>query len=205
VNDFAVMLNAINLEQLTFLVADSNAYINKLIDGMLRAFGASKIICTQNCEEATTALGEEKVDILVCDADLSTTASEPMRGGGLTLTRSIRRNPECVNRTIPILLMTRDSRESMVKRGRDAGANMVIAKPLSPKSLYDRLSWIAFTTRNFVDAPNYFGPDRRFKIEGYPNGIGRRKEDKDLGVSEQVGEALSQSDIDNLFTPVRKG
>jgi DNA-binding response OmpR family regulator len=39
-------------------------------------------------------------------------------------------------------MMTADSRESTIKQARDAGANMVIAKPLSPASLYDRLTWI---------------------------------------------------------------
>jgi DNA-binding response OmpR family regulator len=58
--------------------------------------------------------------------------------------------------------MTSDTRESTIKTARDVGANMVVAKPMSPSSLYDRLSWIAFNPRNFVDAPTYFGPDRRF-------------------------------------------
>jgi hypothetical protein len=47
--------------------------------------------------------------------------------------------------------MTSDARESTVKRARDAGANMVIVKPLSPNSLYDRLAWIALTPRKFAD------------------------------------------------------
>ena len=82
---------------------------------------------------------------------------------------------------------------------------MVIAKPISPANLYDRLAWIALTTRQFVDAPTYFGPDRRFKIEGYPNGVGRRKGDKIEAVAEESGPALAQDDIDNLFTATRIG
>jgi hypothetical protein len=82
---------------------------------------------------------------------------------------------------------------------------MVIAKPISPASLYDRLTWIALTPRQFVDAPTYFGPDRRFKIEGYPNGVGRRKGDNALEVSEETGPALAQDDIDNLFSAARMG
>jgi hypothetical protein len=82
---------------------------------------------------------------------------------------------------------------------------MVIAKPISPANLYDRLAWIALTPRQFVDAPTYFGPDRRFKIEGYPGGVGRRKGDKDLAIAEESGPALAQNDIDNLFTAARSG
>jgi len=37
----------------------------------------------------------------------------------------------------------------------------------------------------------YFGPDRRFKIEGYPNGVGRRKGDKAVEVAEESSPALA--------------
>ena len=39
-----------------------------------------------------------------------------------------------------------------VKAARVAGANMIITKPLSPKGLYDRLVWVAFDTRAFVES-----------------------------------------------------
>jgi hypothetical protein len=87
-------------------------------------------------------------------------------------------------------MMSADTRETTVKRARDAGANMVIAKPMSPANLYDRLAWIALTPRKFVDAPNYFGPDRRFKIEGPPGGVGRRKADKPLEVPPEAVPGL---------------
>ena len=101
--------------------------------------------------------------------------------------------------------MTRDARETTIKLVRDVGANMVITKPMSPKSLYERLAWIAFNARQFVDTATYFGPDRRFKIEGYPNGVGRRKGDTAVEVAAEVGPALAQDDIDSLFGSARTG
>ncbi len=82
---------------------------------------------------------------------------------------------------------------------------MVVAKPISPAKLYDRLAWVAFTPRKFVDAPTYFGPDRRFKIEGFPNGVGRRKGDNVADIAESTGPTLSQSEIDNLLKVARSG
>jgi DNA-binding response OmpR family regulator len=105
---------------------------------------------------------------------------------------------------MPVLVMSSDTRETAIRRARDVGANMVIAKPISPASLYDRLAWVALTPRQFIDAPTYFGPDRRFKIEGYPGGVGRRKSDK-VEVAEESGPALGQGDIDNLFSAARTG
>jgi two-component system chemotaxis response regulator CheY len=101
--------------------------------------------------------------------------------------------------------MTSDTREAAIKTARDVGANMVVAKPMSPASLYDRLAWVAFNPRQFVDSETYFGPDRRFKIEGYPGGVGRRKGDKVVEVAEEVGPALAQDDIDSLFSAARTG
>jgi two-component system, chemotaxis family, chemotaxis protein CheY len=189
---------SINLRDLVFLIADPSSYMSMLIHSMLRGFGSNKILEVRSSTGLLQTLTGQKIDILICDTHL-----QPH--DGLQLTRAIRSKKDNEHRTIPILIMSDDSRESTIKRARDAGANMVIAKPISPASLYDRLSWIAFNPRKFVDAANYFGPDRRFKIEGYPGGEGRRKGDKIVEVAQESGPALAQDDIDNLFSAVQTG
>jgi hypothetical protein len=104
-----------------------------------------------------------------------------------------------------VLIMTTDTRSTIISEARDNGANMVLVKPISPASLYDRLVWIAFHTRMFVDSKNYFGPDRRFKIEGFPGGVGRRKGDQQVDIGNDAGPTLSQSDIDKLLQSARNG
>ncbi len=153
--------HTINLRDLVLLIADPSSYLSTIVHRMLRGFGANKIMECRTSIELLQTLTDQKIDVLLCDANLP-----PL--GGLTVTQMIRRKVDNENRTIPILLMSSDTRETAVKQARDAGANMVIAKPISPASLYDRLAWVALTPRQFVDAPTYFGPDRRFKIEGYP-------------------------------------
>ena len=188
----------INLESLTILICDSNPYARRITHSILRGFGANNVLEVENTLALLKTLSERKIDILLCDERFPP-------HGGLALTRAIRRNKMNENRTIPILLMTGDARESTIAQSRDVGANMVIAKPLSPKNLYDRLAWIAYSPRNFVDTESYFGPDRRFKIEGYPGGVGRRKSDKAVEVADEVGPALAQGDIDSLFGAARSG
>ena len=190
--------SAVNLRDLVILVADPNSYLRRVVHGILRGFGANKVLEVENCLGLLQTLSAQKIDILLSDVRLP-----PY--GGLKLTRTIRRNTDNQNRTVPILLMSSDPSEAMIKNARDAGANMVVAKPLSPSSLYDRLGWIAFNPRPFIDTVTYFGPDRRFKIEGYPGGVGRRKGDKIIEVAEEAGPALAQNDIDNLFSAVRTG
>ena len=188
----------VNLRDLVILVADPNAYARRVTNGILRGFGANKVLEVEHAMSLFQVLSGQKIDILLCDTRLPP-------HGGLMLTRTIRRNSNNENRTIPILLMSSDTGESTIKNARDAGANIVVAKPMSPKSLYDRLAWIAFNPRPFIDTATYFGPDRRFKIEGYPGGVGRRKGDKQVEVAQEVGPGLAQDDIDNLFSAARKG
>ena len=188
----------VNLRDLVILIADPNAYARRITNGILRGFGANKVLEAEQSLGLFQVLTGQKIDILLCDIRLPP-------HGGLAVTRSIRRNSHNENRTIPLLLMSSDTSESTVKNARDSGANMVVAKPMSPKALYDRLGWIAFNPRPFIDTETYFGPDRRFKIEGYPGGVGRRKGDKQLEVAADVGPALDQNDIDSLFSAARKG
>jgi two-component system, chemotaxis family, chemotaxis protein CheY len=188
----------INFRDLVILIADPSPYLCMLVHGILRGFGANKVIEVRHSFGVLETLIGQKVDILLCDSRLPP-------HGGLSLTRAIRRNTENENRTMPILIMSSDTREATVKSARDVGANMVVSKPMSPASLYDRLAWVAFNPRQFVDSDGYFGPDRRFKIEGYPGGVGRRKGDKVVEVAEEVGPALAQNDIDSLFNAARTG
>jgi two-component system, chemotaxis family, chemotaxis protein CheY len=187
-----------NLRDLVILIADPSSYLSMLIHSMLRGFGSNKVLQVRNSMGVFHALTAQRIDLLICDALL------PVHGG-LQLTQAIRSKKGNEHRTIPILMMISDSRASTVKQARDAGANMVIAKPLSAASLYDRLTWIAFNPRKFVDTATYFGPDRRFRIEGYAGGVGRRKGDKVAEVAQETGPALAQDDIDSLFTAVRSG
>jgi two-component system, chemotaxis family, chemotaxis protein CheY len=187
-----------NLRDLVILVADQSSYMTMLIHSMLRGFGSNRVLEVRNSLSVFQALIGQKVDILICDSRLPP-------HGGLALANTIRGKTDNEHRTIPILIMASDSRESTIKQARDAGANMVIAKPISPANLYDRLSWVAFNPRKFVDTASYFGPDRRYKIEGFPKGIGRRKGDNAVEVAAESGPALAQNDIDNLFSAVRTG
>ena len=71
-------------------------------------------------------------------------------------------------------MLTSHARAQNVERARDCGANLVLAKPISPKMIYDRLLWIAEDPRPFVLTRSYIGPDRRFK-EGPPLGAADRR------------------------------
>jgi two-component system chemotaxis response regulator CheY len=185
-----------SLRGVSFIIADSNTYFSSLLFSMLKGFGADKIIQARDAQSATEALGTTKIDVMLCDFLLPP-------NGGMAFVRSLRLDANASYRKIPILFMTSDTRISIVKAARDAGANMIMTKPLSPKGLYDRLVWVAFDTRAFVESKTYYGPDRRFRIEGFPDGEGRRRGDRPSEVAEDSGPGLSQSEIDSLFADAR--
>jgi two-component system, chemotaxis family, chemotaxis protein CheY len=189
---------SLNFKDLMILVADANPHARRIICSILRGFGANKLLEVENEMELLRALSLQKIDILICDERLPT-------HGGLRLTRAIRGNAKNENRTMPILLMTNNARESSIKRARDAGANMVVVKPMSPNSLYDRLARIALKSRKFIDTVTYFGPDRRFRNRGYPGGVGRRKGDKPIEAAAKADPAPRQGDSDSLFGAARSG
>jgi two-component system chemotaxis response regulator CheY len=189
---------SINIAGLTFLLTDSNPHSTAIIHSILRGFGANRVVEARNNRDAIQILSEQKIDLMMVEPSLP-------KGGGLAFIRSIRQDPNSTCRTIPILVVTGDTRTSMIKAARDAGANMVIAKPMSPASLYERLAWVAFNPRKFIETSTYFGPDRRFKIEGFPGGKGRRVGDDDVGIKAEEGPTLSQDDIDSLLSQARVG
>jgi CheY-like chemotaxis protein len=181
-----------SLRGVSFLIADSNAYFSSMLFSMLKGFGADKILQARDANSANDSLNSSKIDVMLCDYQLAP-------DGGLAYVRSLRMDVNAPHRKIPILFMTSDTRISLVKAARDAGANMIITKPLSPKGLHDRLVWVAYDNRDYVETPTYYGPDRRFKIEGFPDGKGKRKGDAPIVVDESAGPGLSQNEIDSLF------
>ncbi len=187
-----------SLRGVSFIIADSNVYFSSLLFSMLKGYGADKIIQARDAQTATESLESVKIDVMLCDFLLPS-------NGGMAFVRSVRLDTNASYRKIPILFMTSDTRVSIVKAARDAGANMIITKPLSPKGLYDRLVWVAFDSRPFAESKTYYGPDRRFKIEGFPDGEGRRKGDRPVEVAEDSGPGLSQHEIDSLFADARTG
>ena len=179
-----------NFNGLTALIADSSENFVKLLSGMLVEFRLSQILTALDGEEAMRTLNTKQVDIAFLDCVLPTL-------DGFAITKGIREKSG-PNQMIPILILTSHTQLENVTNSRDCGANMVLAKPISAGALFDRLFWAAENPREFVTSDNYFGPDRRFKIEGYPGGVGRRESDN-IEIGTQTEPTLSQDEIDALF------
>lgn len=183
----------LNFSDISFLVAESDVNFRLLINGILRGFGAGSISEAETASAALQVLSTGTIDFVLSDSLLPGVS-------GFEMVQAVRANPENPARFIPFIVMMSHTPLPYVIKARDCGANIVIAKPFSPAILYQRLAWVALDERPFIVAPGYIGPDRRFKIEGYPNGVGRRAEDHQTDVGDESGPAMSQAEIDALFT-----
>lgn len=180
----------LNFQGLTALVADSSENFLTILISILREFKFSNIRRVNNGKEALELLKSQPIDIAFVDCFLP-------EMDGFEIVHTLRRTPG-PDQMIPMMILTSHTQEQNVIRARDCGANMVIAKPVSGSILFDRLLWAADHAQDFVTAETYVGPDRRHRIEGYPNGVGRRQSDN-AQVGEQVEPTLSQDEIDALF------
>lgn len=165
-------VDGLRLDGLTVVLADGSKFTRKLIAQMLAEFGVTTILEAEDGEAALEALRRGPVDLLVCDTLLE-------KQDGITLTRAIRHESAANYRAIPILLLAGHTRVADVIRMRDCGASLILAKPVAPKALYDRLAWIARDPRPFVASSVYSGPDRRHREDEPPNGLSRRQVDRD--------------------------
>lgn len=186
---------SINFSQLSILVADGNPHIRQLISGMLHEFGAKNVTLVDDGEAAVKALKERTLDVVLVDTLLP-------KIDGFELTKKIRRDLEDHKRTLPVLLMLSDATPEAVVQARDAGANMVLAKPLSPSAIYDHLSWLATAERSFITAEDYYGPDRRFQSRAAPADGDRRGKNlsgdagqpkKTLPTQQEINQVLDQT------------
>lgn len=162
----------INLSSASVLVVDYNMQSVELLCGVLDGFGMRKFRRATSVQEAKEACTDATYDLILTDAQMPGV-------DGYEFIRWLRRSPDEQTRLTPAIIVTAHTRRSQVTKARDCGANFIVAKPLTPKIILERIIWVAQSTRMFIETETYIGPDRRFRKSGLPPQVevGRRKED----------------------------
>ncbi|MDR3508340.1 MAG: response regulator [Caulobacteraceae bacterium] len=187
----------INLDKLNVLLVDDNQQSLDILSQVLSGFGVRSMHKCDSGEEALKLVQRMSFDFIMTDGSMPGM-------DGYELTQAIRRLQGQPNAYVPILLVTGHARQSQVFKARDCGANFVVAKPITPRVLLDRIFWVAKEDRMFVETDTYVGPDRRFKREGPPAGVtGRRKDDLTTELGTATTPNLSQDQIDGLVKPMK--
>jgi CheY-like chemotaxis protein len=185
----------LRLDGIRTLVADGDPAGGILLLEMLRGLGFTSLKLVETAKAAEAALELDNYDLCLCDAALPDAS-------GAEFVRSLRARPAPL-RFLPIMALTGYAAFDQVLALRDAGAHLVMKKPVSPQSLYDRIAWVAQPRRGFVESATYVGPDRRFRSLGPPGGIGRRATDLSIEIGAATEPNMSQDEIDNLIKPMK--
>ena len=161
----------INLEKARVLLLDDHAEGGNILAQIVMGFGVKRITRSTSVAEAQELVNAAEFHIIMVNANLRESPAfefiDWLRRAGLQ-----------PNSFTPVILITGHTQRSAVERARDCGANIVLAKPVSPQSLLERIIWIAREKRPFVNCDTYMGPDRRFHDTGPPAGMtGRRHND----------------------------
>lgn len=176
------------LETLRVLLVDDNQHMRAIVQTVLAGVGVSHIKETRDGSEALQALREWPADLAIVDFHM-----EPL--DGVEFTRMVRRAPDSRNPYLPIIMMTGHSERHRVEEARDAGVTEFVAKPLTAKSVLERIHAVIYRPRPFVRTAEYFGPDRR-----------RRQDPEFKGPWRRAGDPAKDNDVVMHDAPgVRRG
>ncbi len=179
----------LNLERINFLLVDDNPQALIIAASVLAGFGVRNYHKCGSVKEAREYLSTNAIDFLLTDAHMP-------EEDGYSLVRWLRRSAPEANRFIPVVVVTGHTRQSQVLEARDCGVNAIVAKPLIPRILLERIFWVANDQRKFIECDNYIGPDRRLRNLGAPEGVqGRRAEDARASAAAAEGHDVDSGDL----------
>ena len=143
-----------------------------MLSAVTSGFGMAKRHKARTLEEAFDLHKSNPIDLIILDC--STAEMD-----GIAITRRLRTEFEGEKSETPILAVAGHASQVQIGQYRDAGASFVVAKPVAPGILLQRILWLAKDMRDLVNTPTFRGPDRRVRATGLPAGIekGRRATD----------------------------
>ncbi|MDA0652104.1 MAG: response regulator [Proteobacteria bacterium] len=164
------------LDNLNILVIDDNKHMANLVVEILHALGVKNTCQANDAAMAFQELRHFSADVIIVDWHM-----EPL--DGLDFVRLVRTAKDSPNPYVPIIMLSGYTEYRRITEARDAGINEFLAKPISAKSIYQRIAAIIDNPRPFIRSKNYFGPDRRRRNSGPPRNIRERRKQKNSGTS----------------------
>ena len=133
--------------------------LSSIVAGVLAARPALRVRRFESMAELVAYLRIAPVDLLICDQD-------PGILDAAELARTIRVDRNLARREMKIIALARAIDGTFRREAIAAGIDEVIAKPMSPGYLCERVLARLGTPVTFLSAPSgYCGPDRRNRVE----------------------------------------
>jgi CheY-like chemotaxis protein len=155
---------------LSVLLVDDQPFFRTLLTEVLRAMGVREITTAVDGYDALEAFEMLRPDVILTDWVMPDC-------DGLELTRQIRLLSDESARAVPIILVTANNQKSQIDNARNCGVDNFVLKPVSVKSVAERLREVIERPRPFVVTEAYRGPCRRRRTPENYAGPFRRFDD----------------------------
>ena len=160
------------LGALRILVVDDNEQMRTIIGTVLAAAGVGRLFYATDGRQGLDQLMAAPVDVAYVDYEMPTM-------NGLDFISRVRALPGEA-RYLPIIMLTGHSDLPRLNAARDRGVNEFLAKPVTARNILLRLEAVIMRPRPYVQAPDFFGPDRRRRQSPDYRGPRRRASDEDV-------------------------
>ncbi len=125
---------ALDYSQLSFLVSDDQPFTRRLVRSILLGFGSREVYESANGVEAVEIVRAAMPNIIITDLIMPAI-------NGLRFIKMLRQ-PQSPAKIAPIIVLSGYLTKSAAVTVRDAGADEVLVKPVSPKTLHAHISRI---------------------------------------------------------------
>ena len=163
-----------DLKNFRVLILEDSSFIGSLLSSCLGEMGVGFITTVNNISNAkekilsfNASVSSLNIDVIIADWLMPD-------GTGQEFIKWVRNHKSDTIKFLPIIVCSAYASASLVEESRDCGANEVMVKPVSAEKLAHRILYVIDKPRPFIQSPDFFGPDRRRKIEKFI-GEDRRK------------------------------
>jgi len=149
-----VVHNTRPLAPLRVMLLDDNSAMRRILRSVLTGFGCENINVHAKISTALEELTVLRPDLIVADYELNGPS-------GLDFVAAVRSHDDESLRATPVILLTSHTSISQIRTFVNAGVDEVLAKPVRPDQLYERIAAVVNRPRTYVEVEDFFGPDRR--------------------------------------------
>jgi len=167
------------------LVVDPNPHAARILVDLMKALGAREVAVEPTGARALATAAALEPGIVF------TERSGPDLDGE-ELARRLRRS-DLACRRAPIIMVTAEATASTILGARDAGVHEFLRKPFTTADLQRRIENVALKPRDWIEAVEYVGPDRRRFNSGEYTGPAKRRSDRAASAAEALADAKDQA------------
>jgi len=165
------------------MIVDPQPASARLIGELMRDVARSQIWVAETNEKAIRLAGSYDPHIIFAEMG-------PGAVDGIAFTRELRRS-HLSARYAPVIMVTGQATAAGILGARDAGVHEFLRKPFTMKDLLRRLEAVTLRQRDWVEAVDYIGPDRRrFNSGDYQGALKRRSDARETPDGERLAQAL---------------